>query len=152
MAIQGTQVPMYKNTHCFCIFSIFFNFFYMKNKIKQNWKVKQTKTCLNKAMHKTRLTQNTKVKHTSNAKTKTRRVEREKVTESLGAPFLPHLGRTFSFSKPLIWQWGGRIKTVQVRKEHEGFGKISKGSKGGWKLILVSRAIMLLLCWVVNHL
>ena len=47
-----------------------------------------------------------KSKHTSNAKTKTRRGERErereKVTESLGAVFLPHLGRTFPFSKPLI--------------------------------------------------
>ena len=57
---------------------------------------------LNKAMHKTRLTQNTKAKHTSNAKTKTRRGEREKVTKSLGAFFLPHLGRTFLFSEPLI--------------------------------------------------
>ena len=61
---------------------------------------------LNKAMHKTKLTQNTKAKHTSNAKTKikTRRGEREKVTKSLGAFFLPHLGRTFLFSKLLIWQ------------------------------------------------
>ena len=62
---------------------------------------------LNNAMHKTRLTQNKKAKQTSNAKkqkkkTKTRRGEREKVTESLGAFFLPHLGRTFPFSKPLI--------------------------------------------------
>ena len=57
---------------------------------------------LNKALHKTRLTQNKKVKHTSNAKTKTRKGEREKVIESLGAFFLPHLGRTFPFSKPLI--------------------------------------------------
>ena len=57
---------------------------------------------LNKAMHETRLTQNMKAKHTSNAKTKTRRGEREKVTESLGALFLPHFGRTFPFSKPLI--------------------------------------------------
>ena len=60
---------------------------------------------LNKAMHKTRLTQNMKAKHTSNAKTKKkkRRGERgKKVTESLGSFFLPHLGRTFSFSKPLI--------------------------------------------------
>ena len=32
---------------------------------------------LNKAMHKTRLTQNMKAKHTSNAKTKTRRGERK---------------------------------------------------------------------------
>ena len=46
-------------------------------------------------MHKTKLTQNTKAKHISNAKTKTRRGEREKVIESLGALFFPYLGRTF---------------------------------------------------------
>ena len=38
-------------------------------------------------MHKTRLTQNMKAKHISNAKTKTKRGEREKVTKSLGAFF-----------------------------------------------------------------
>ena len=59
---------------------------------------------LNKVMHKTRLTQNMKAKHTSNAKKKKKKKgrEREKVTQSLGAFFLPHLGRTFLFSKPLI--------------------------------------------------
>ena len=63
------------------------------------------KNILNKAMHKTRLTQNSKAKHISNAKKKKkpRRGEREKVTKLLGALFLPHLGRTFPFSKPLIW-------------------------------------------------
>ena len=55
-----------------------------------------------------------KAKHTSNAKTKIRSGEREKVTESLRALFLPHLGRTFPFSKPLIWQRRGRIETIQV--------------------------------------
>ena len=49
----------------------------------------------NKAMHKTRLTQNNKAKHTSNAHIKIRRGEREEVMESLRALFLPHLGRTF---------------------------------------------------------
>ena len=57
---------------------------------------------LNKVMHKTRMTQNTEAKHTSNAKTITIREEREKVTESLGAFFFPYLGRTFLFSKHLI--------------------------------------------------
>ena len=76
---------------------------------------------LNKAVNKTRLTQNMKAKHTSNAKTKTRRGEREKVNKSLETFFFPHLRRTFPFYKPLIWQWGGRIETVQVRKEYEGF-------------------------------
>ena len=69
---------------------------------------------LNKAMHKTRLTQNSKAKHTSNSKIKTRSGEKEKVTEALRALFLPHLGRTFPFSKPLIWQRRGRIETIQV--------------------------------------
>ena len=46
---------------------------------------------LNNAMHKTRLTQNKKVKHTSNAKKKRRRGKREKVTKSFGAFFLPHV-------------------------------------------------------------
>ena len=57
---------------------------------------------LSKAKHKTRLTQNKKAKHTINAKSKTRRGEREKVTKSLGAFFLPHLGRTFPSCKPMI--------------------------------------------------
>ena len=59
---------------------------------------------LNKAKHKINLTQNMKAKRTSNATSKTRKGEREKVTKSLGAFFFPHLGRTFSFSKPLIWR------------------------------------------------
>jgi len=63
---------------------------------------------LNKAMYKTRLTQNNKAKYTSNAQQK-QEGEREKVTESLGTLFLPHLGRTSPFNKPLIWRWGGRI-------------------------------------------
>ena len=48
---------------------------------------------------KTRLTQNMNIKHISNAHTKTRR--ERKVTELLGALFLPHLGKTIPSSKPL---------------------------------------------------
>ena len=58
---------------------------------------------LNKAKHKTRLTQNKKAKHTSNAYSKTRKGEREKLTKLLRAFFLPHLGRTFLFDESLIW-------------------------------------------------
>ena len=57
----------------------------------------------NKTKHKTRLTQNIKAKHTSNAKQK-QEGEREKVTESLGALFYSYLGRPFSFREPLIWR------------------------------------------------
>ena len=91
---------------------------------------------LNNQSIKTRLTQNLKTKHISNAHIKKKKRER-KVTESLGALFLPHPRRTFLLIKPLNRRWEG--KTVQVRKEHEGFQKISKGSKRGLKLILVPR-------------
>ena len=77
--------------------------YYQKQKQRQT-KLKINKNMLNKAKHKTRLTQNMKAKHTSNAKTKTRRGERELVIESLGALFLPHLGRTFPLSEPLNWR------------------------------------------------
>ena len=69
--------------------------------------------------------------HTQNKK------RERKMIESLGTLFLPHPGRTFPLIKPLNRRWKG--KTVQVRKEHEGFKKISKGSKRGLKLILVPR-------------
>ena len=88
---------------------------------------------------KTRLTQNLKAKHTSNAHIKTRREWERKVIKSLGALFLPHSGRTFPLIKPLNRRWGRRIKTVQVWKEHESFEKISKESKRGLKLILASK-------------
>ena len=51
------------------------------------------KNMLSKAKHKTRLTQNSKAKHTRNAN-KNKKIER-KLIESLGALFLPHLGGTF---------------------------------------------------------
>ena len=34
MAIQGTQVPMYTNTYCFCVFLIF-QFLFIKKKKKK---------------------------------------------------------------------------------------------------------------------
>ena len=79
-----------------------------------------------------------KAKHTSYAN-KNKKGAREIVIGSLGAIFLPHLGRTFPLIKPLSQQQGGRIETIQVRKEHEGFEKISKGSKRGLKLVLAFR-------------
>ena len=55
-------------------------------------------------------------------------------------PFPSTLWKDFYwFGEPLIWQCGGKIETIQVWKEHEGFEKISKMSKKIWKLILVSR-------------
>ena len=81
MAIQGTQVPMYTNSHCFYIFQ-FFNF-YMKKK-NQNWKETNKNTLnKNKGKHKPRLTQNNKAKHTSNAnKNRSGKRESDRITWS----------------------------------------------------------------------
>ena len=85
---------------------------------------------LNKAKHKTRLTQNKSKTHKLCKNKNTKR--EKKVIESLGALFLPHLGRTFPLIKPLNQKWGERIKIVQVWKEHKGFKKISKGAREDW--------------------
>ena len=135
MAIQGKQVPMYTKHTLFLYFCDFSIFLYEK----QNWKVNRQKhvkqsNCIKLDWLKT-WKQNTQVMQTQKQEAER---EREKMRESLRTLFLPHLGRTFPFSKPLIRRWGGRIKTFQVWKEHDGFKKISKRSEGGWKLILVS--------------
>ena len=70
----------------------------MKNKINKPEK-QPNKIMLNKAKHKTRLTQKNQAKHLRNAN-KNKKIER-KVIESLGALFLPHLGRTLPLIKPL---------------------------------------------------
>ena len=55
MAIQGTQVPIYTNTHNFCIFLIFQKKYYVK---KNKTKLKTNKqTTYKHAKYKTRLTQ-----------------------------------------------------------------------------------------------
>ena len=95
---------------------------------------------LNKAMHKTRLTQNKKAKHTSNAKTKTRRREREIMTESLWAFFLPHLGKTFTFNKPfcLANPWssgeGEELKPLKFERNMRALSGSPRGAKedGNW--------------------
>ena len=62
---------------------------------------------LNKAMHKTRLTQNTKVKNTSNAKTKTRRGEREKSDRITWSLFPSTHWKNLSVSQTLdLAMWG----------------------------------------------
>ena len=136
MAIQGIQVPMYTKHTLFLYFSdfsIFFIFIFMKNKINNT--EKNSKIMLSKTTKLDWLKR--KTKHSSYAKQK--QEEREEMIKSFRAFFLSNLGRTFSLSKPLNQQWGRRIETVQIWKKHEGFKKISKGSKRGWKLILVSR-------------
>ena len=125
-------------THTVFVFFWFFKkkYFYMKNKINNTKKKKKNnKNMLRKTTKLDWLKR--KIKHSNYAKQK--QEKKEEVVESLGALFLPHLGRTFPLSKPLNLWWGERIKAVQVWKEHEGFKKISERSKRGLKLILASR-------------
>ena len=91
----------------------------------------------NKTKHKTRMTKKKKQNTQVMQQTKTRRWK--KVIRLLRVLFLPHLGRTFPLIKPLNRWRGGKIKTVQVRKEHEGLEKITKRSERKLKLILASR-------------
>ena len=67
IAIQGTQIPKYTKHTLFLYFSDFSIFFYLKNKINKT-KKHPNKIMLNKAKHKTRLTQN-KNKKKKNTKT-----------------------------------------------------------------------------------
>ena len=71
ISIQGTQVPIYTNIHCFCIFPIFqiFIFIFMKKKKTEKQPNKNIKK---HTKHKTRLTQKLERKQTSNAKHKRR--------------------------------------------------------------------------------
>ena len=83
---------------------------------------------LKKVIHKTRLTQNMKAKHTSNANTETRKGEREKVIESLGALFLPHLGRTFPFSKPCSDNEGEELKPFKFERNMRALRRSPRGA------------------------
>ena len=139
MAIQGTQVPMYTKHTLYLYFYDFSIFLYEKKKKKNLKKKKNDNNINNNMLSKTTKLDWLKRRTTHWSYAKQKQEEREEVIESLGAIFLPHLGRTFSLSKPLNLWWGERIETVQVQKEHEGFKKISKKSNRGLKLILSSR-------------
>ena len=88
-------------------------------------------------MHKTTLTQNSKAKHTSNVKQK-HKGERENKWQNHLEPFFFHtLEDPFCLANP--WSGGEGEELKLFKNEHEGFEKISKRSKKGWKLILVSQ-------------
>ena len=91
-------------------------------------------------MHKTRLIQNMKAKHTSNVQKQKHEGKRENKQQNHLEPLSFHaLEEPFRLTNNWSGGEGRRIETIQVRKEHESFEKISKRSKKWWKLILVSR-------------
>ena len=130
MVIQGTQVPMYTNTHYFCIF--FFNFFIFIF----IWKTKQTKTIkkinknkLNKEMHKTKLTQNNKAKHTSNAKQKYERERKNKQWNHLEPFFFHTLEKLFRLANPWSGGEGEELKPFKFERNMRALRRSSRGAK-----------------------
>ena len=123
---------MYTNTLCFCIFLIFFSIFLYEKQNKPKLKRKKNKNKLNKVMHKTRLTQNNKAKHTSNANKNKKR--REKKWQNHLESFSFHtLEEPFSLANPWSSGEGEELKPFKFERN------MRKRSKRGWKLILISR-------------
>ena len=54
--------------------------------------------------------------------------EREKMTKSLGAFFLPHLGRTFLFCKPLIDNKGEELKSFKFKRNIRDLSRYPRGA------------------------
>ena len=135
----------------FSDFSIFYFILYEKqNKAKiEKW---TNKNMLNKSMHKTRLTQNTKAKHTSNAKTKTRRGEREKVTKSFGAFSFHTLEEPFHLTNPWSGGEGEELKLFKFERNMRALRRSPRGEKEDGSWFWFPNEIILLLCWMANHL
>ena len=84
---------------------------------------------LNKVMHKTRLTQNKKAKHTSNAKSKTRKGEREKVTKSLGPLSFHTLEESFHFANPWSGGKGEEFKPFKFERNIRALRRFPRRAK-----------------------
>ena len=118
----------------FSDFSIFFYFYEKQNKSKlKTNKQKHVKQI--KAMHKIRLTQNMKAKHTSNAKTKTRRGERESKWQNHLEPFSFHiLEDPFCLADPWSGGEGEELKSFKFERNMRALRRSPRGAKedGNW--------------------
>ena len=108
-------------------------------------------------MHKTRLTQNNKAKHISNAKQKKKKNKkkkgREKKWQNHLQPFSFHtLEELFRLANP--WSYGEEeeLKLFKFERNMKALRRSLRGAKenGNWFWSLDK--IMLLLFWVANHL
>ena len=82
---------------------------------------------LSKAKHKTRLTQNKSKTHKLCKNKNTKR--EKKVIESLGALFLPYLGRTFSLIKPLNCGEGEELKPFKFERNMRALRRSLRGAR-----------------------
>ena len=116
--IQGSQVPIYTNTHCFCIFHNFL-FFYWKKKRNQQQQSTKTNKQTNKQIQKLDwLKPQQPTMH-----------EIKKVNELLGIFFVPDRRpgwRTFLLHKPLFRWIRRRVESIEVWELHDSFKKFSK--------------------------
>ena len=84
---------------------------------------------LNKAMHKTRLTQNTKAKHISNAKIKRRRGRERKSDRITWSPFLSIPQKNLSVQQALNLAMGGEeFKPFNFETNMRALRRSSKGA------------------------
>ena len=152
MAIQDTQIPMYTKHTLFLYFSdfsIFFFIFIWKTKQSKKKINNNNKNMLNNQNIKTRLTQNLKAKHISNAHTKTRR-EREKWQNHL-EPFSFHtLEEPFLWLNP--WTDSEGEKPFKFERNMRALRRSPRGAREDWSWFWFPDAIMPLLCWVASHL
>ena len=109
---------------------------------------------LNKTMHKTKLTQNMKAKHISNAKQKQEgERERKKKWQNHLKHFPFHtLKEPLRLTNPWFGGEEEELKLFKFERNMRGLKRSPKGAKedGNWFWFLDE--IMLLLYWVANHL
>ena len=131
MVIQGTQVPMYTKHTLFLYFFWFFNFFFNIKTKQRKTEKEPNKNMLNNQSIKTRLTQNLKAKHISNAHTKTRR-EKEKWQNHL-KPFSFH-----TLEEPFLWlnPWtsgeGEELKPFKFERNMRVLRRSPRGAREDW--------------------
>ena len=90
---------------------------------------------LNETMRKTRLTQNTKAKHISNAKKKKKKREREKQWHNHLEPFSFHtLEELFRFENPWSSGKGEELKLFKFERNMRALRRSPRGAKedGNW--------------------
>ena len=129
MAIQGTQVPKYTKRTLFLYFSDFSKFFFKFYENHNKAKLKTNRqNMLNKAQYKNQTDSKTRKLNTQVMHTQKER-EREKVTKSLRAFFLPHLERTFPFGEPLIGGEGEELKSFKFKRNIRALRRSPRGAK-----------------------
>ena len=149
MVIQSTQVLMYTKHILFCIFLIFqfFYYFYMKNKINktENNKQKHVKQSIKLAWLKI------KAKHTSYAKTKTRR-ERRKWENYLELFSFHTLEEPFLWLNPWTSGEGEELKSLEFERNMRALRRSPRGARKDWSWFWLPDVIIPLFYWVANHL